>query len=385
MNDINDTMQPLSNGQDPYLESDRSREACPVARSERLGWELRRHSDIVRALHDHETFSNRVSHHLSVPNGMDPPEHTPYRRLVEPFFSEERLAAFAPVCRRLASALVAALPADGEIELMTALAQPFAVRAQCAFLGWPERMQTALRDWAERNQRAIRNLDRAALAQNAHAFEAMIDALLHTRRDAGARPEDDLTARLMFEEVGGRRLLDEEIVSILRNWTAGEVGTISASVGILARFLAEQPDLQRLLRDEPGRLGYAIDEILRIRAPLLTNRRVTQCPVEIGGEKIGAQERVSIVWVSGNRDGRVFEDPLAFRWDRDPKQNLLYGAGIHACPGAGLARLELRVVMEELLAGTRAIAAIPDRAPEPAQYPAGGYAAVPMRIRKAAT
>lgn len=240
---------------------------------------------------------------------------------------------------RLDAGLANALPADGEFELMADLAQPFAVREKCVFLGWPERMEKALRDWAERNQRAIRDLDRAALAQNAHAFEVLIDALLQTRRRAGAGPEDDLTARLMFEEVGGRRLLDEEIVSILRNWTAGEVGTISASVGILARFLAEQPDLQRLLRDEPGRLGYAIDEILRIRAPLLTNRRVTQCPVEIGGEKIGAQERVSIVWVSGNRDGRAFEDPLAFRWDRDPKQNLLYGAGIYACPGAGLARL----------------------------------------------
>ena len=83
------------------------------------------------------------------------------------------------------------------------------------------------------------------------------------------------------------------------------------------------------------------------------------------------------------RDGAE-RNQRAFRWDRDPKQNLLYVAGIHACPGAGLARLELQVVMEELLVGTRTIAALSHHAPEPAQYPAGGYAAMPMRIQKAA-
>ena len=133
-------------------------------------------------------------------------------------------------------------------------------------------------------------------------------------------------------------------MSILRNWTVGEVGTISAAVGILVHFLAEHPDLQQQLRDRPSLLPTAIDEILRIHGPLVANRRITTRPVEIGGRKLDAGERISLIWVAANRDGRVFEDADAFRLDRDPAQNLLYGMGIHVCPGASLASLELRVL-----------------------------------------
>ena len=90
---------------------DAMRRRCPVAYSEFLGWSLFRHEDVLRVLLDHETFSNAVSRHLSVPNGMDPPEHTAYRRLIEPFFSAERVAAFEPVCREIAANLTRLLSA----------------------------------------------------------------------------------------------------------------------------------------------------------------------------------------------------------------------------------------------------------------------------------
>ena len=174
---------------------------------------------------------------------------------------------------------------------------------------------------------------------------------------------------------------DEEIVSILRNWTVGEVGTISASVGILVHYISEHADLQQRLSAQPSLLPAAIEEILRIHGPLVANRRITTRPVEIGGRKIGAGERISLIWISANRDGRVFEDPEAFRLDRDPAANLLYGAGIHVCPGAPLARMEMRVAIEELLAHTTRIEPIPDRPPTSAVYPASGFATLPLRIR----
>lgn len=118
--------------------------------------------------------------------------------------------------------------------------------------------------------------------------------------------------RLLHERVEGRALTDEEIASILRNWTAGERGTIAAAVGILVEYLAARPQLQQQLRMEPARLPAAIDEILRIHAPLVANRRVTTCPVEIGGRQIGAGERVTILWASANRDEAVFGDPDEF-------------------------------------------------------------------------
>ncbi len=366
---------------DTYAAHDALREQKAVAHSERMGWTLLRHADILRALHDHETFSNRVSHHLSVPNGMDPPEHTAYRRHIEPYFGPDRMAAFEPECRSMAAALVRqALAAGPEVEMQSALGFPFAARVQCRFLGWPEDMEQALLDWASRNLAAIRDLDRAALAENAHRFEDLIQKQLQIRRDAGARPGDDLTARLMSEQVNGRDLLDEEIVSILRNWTAGEIATISASVGIVALYLAAHPGIQQALRADRSRIPYAVDEILRIQGPLLTNRRKTVCPAHIGGRDIPAGERVTIYWTAGNRDGRAFDEPLAFRWDRDPKKNLLYGAGIHVCPGAPLARMELRLIVEELLAQTRALTRARDRVPVPADFPLGGYAAVWIKL-----
>ena len=188
----------------------------------------------------------------------------------------------------------------------------------------------------------------------------------------------------MNETVDGRPLHDEEVVSIVRNWTAGELGTISACVGIMVRYLAEHGELQERLRREPELLSAAIDEILRMDAPLISNRRITTCPVEIGGRKIPAGERLTILWASANRDEAVFGDPDEFRLDRDPKDNLLYGAGVHVCPGAPLARMELKLFLEALLASTRALSPVPGKPAVRARYPAGGYAKVPLRVVKAA-
>ena len=171
------------------------------------------------------------------------------------------------------------------------------------------------------------------------------------------------------------------MASILRNWTVGEIGTISASVGILAQYLAGHPELQAQLRSQPGLIPPAIEEILRLHGPLVMNRRVTTRPVEIGGKKIGVGERISLNWISANRDEAVFDEPDKFRLDRDPAKNLLYGAGIHYCPGAPLARLEMRVFLEELLARTREIDSRPGEVRHDFGLPASGFATLPLRIR----
>lgn len=359
---------------------DEMRERCPVGYSDFLGWSLFRHADVLRVLNDHETFSSVVSQHLSVPNGMDPPEHTGYRRMIEAYFRPERMAAFESQCRRLAVDLVQALPAPGEVEMIREFASWFAVRVQCSFLGWPAEFHQKVHLWVQKNQQATLAEDRQAMTKIAYEFEDYVEELLQTRRAAGAQATDDVTASLLHDQVEGRSLRTEEIVSILRNWTVGEVGTITASVGILAHYLAHHAGLQQQLRAQPSLLPAAIDEILRLHGPLVTNRRVTTGAVQIGGRKIAAEERISLNWVAANRDPAVFERPDEFRLDRDPSANLLYGAGLHVCPGAPLARMELRIVIEELLAHTTAIEPILERPPTPASYPASGYATLPLRI-----
>lgn len=360
---------------------DKMRESCPVAYSEFMQWSLFRHEDVSRVLNDHKTFSNAVSQHLSVPNGMDPPEHTGYRRVIEPYFAAERMSAFEPVCREIAKDLMSSMLAGDEVELIADFSLHFAVRAQCDFLGWPSELHEQVIDWVKKNQQATLAQDRPVLSEIAREFESIIDDILEIRLQTDAGPGDDVTAALMHEKINGRPLSNEEIASILRNWTVGEIGTISASVGILAEYLARNTELQDRLRAQPELLPAAIDEILRIHGPLVANRRITTCPVELGGRKVAAGELVSVNWIAANRDGRVAENPDTFSLDRDPAKNLLYGDGVHVCPGAPLARMEMRVAMEELLARTNSIQLVPGNVPTNAVYPASGYGALPLKLQ----
>lgn len=362
---------------------DGMRRRCPVAHSEYLHWSLFRHEDVARVLGDHDTFSNQVSAHPSVPNGMDPPTHTAYRQLIEPYFGPAPLARFEPECRRIAQQAVDSLPVAGEVELMAQFARDAVVRMLCAFMGWPGELQVPLQEWTRKNQAATLSGDRAAMAAVAFEFDGHIRARLSARRARGSQAGDDVTTRLLRETVNGKALTDEEIVSIVRNWTVGEMSTMAASIGILAQYLAERAGLQQRLREQPALLSAAIDEILRIHAPLIASRRLLRQDAEIGGQALTAGDRVTLMWASANRDESVFGDPDEFRLDRDPSLNLLYGAGIHVCPGAPLARMELRIVMQALLAGTRRIAPAPGKTPVRAQYPASGFSSLPLRVERA--
>lgn len=360
---------------------DRMRRRCPVAHSDYLQWSLFRHADVVQVLHDPDTFGNAVSAHVSIPNGMDPPEHTPWRALVEPYFAPERLSVFEPVARAIAREQVRALPA-GELEWMDAFAHDTAVRLLCAYMDWDAGLHQPLRDWMRRSQAATRAGDRSALAAVAFEFDGHIRGQMELRRGDDPRRRDDLTSRLMRETLQGRPLADEELVSILRNWTVGELGTLASCLGILPAYLAAHPDLQRRLRADPALLRAAIDEILRIHPPLIANRRVVHRPGRVGDRAFAPGERITLMWASANRDEAVFGDPDECRLDRDPSLNLLYGAGVHVCPGAELSRLQLRVVMEELLAGTRGLARVAGREPVHAHYPGSGYSQLPLLVER---
>lgn len=362
--------------QDQITSYDAMRRACPLARSPYGYTTVFRHADALRVVQDHEVFSSAVSRYPSVPNGMDPPEHTPFRRLIEPYFDAAHMDAFAPQCHDIAARLVGTLPSDSPVELISEFAQLFALQVQCAWLGWPDSLHEPLRLWTLKNQAATMSRDRAAQDAVAREFDGYIKDLLTTRRTAGDAAPGDVTTHLLRNESLGRPLTEDEIVSILRNWTVGELGTIAASVGILVQYLAVHEDVQRQLRADPALLPAAIDEILRIHAPLIMNRRVATRDVELGGHALPADTRIAVLWASANRDETVFGDPDEFRLDRDPSLNLLYGAGVHVCPGAPLARLELLAVMQALLAGTRWIALSDKHPPVKAIYPGSGFSSL---------
>ena len=368
----------------PLVAQDELRRRCPMAYSEQLGWSLFAHADVARVLEDHEHFSNAVSSHLSVPNGMDPPEHTPYRQMIEKYFSSERVQAFQPIVEQIADELIVPAVTGGSLEVMSLLARRFASRVQCAFLGWPLDLEQTLVDWTLENSRASREGDRELLSKLAVQFEAIVDQQLDSRADRGGKAsmaKGDVTGELMREQIHARPLSYEEISSILRNWTVGEIGTISASLGILIHSLAVQPIHQQAIRAQPSLVPGAIDEILRVHNPLFSNRRVVRCPVELGGHSLQAGEKITLHWVAANRDEAAFDDPTAVQLERDSKSNLLYGAGVHVCPGAPLARMELRVFLNSLLRCTSDWQLSPESSPEFAVMPESGFSELYVNLQ----
>ncbi|HEY5858240.1 MAG TPA: cytochrome P450 [Aldersonia sp.] len=353
------------------------RERCPIAYDGNDSWTVFGHADTVAIVDDVETFSNAVSRHLQIPNGIDGDKHRRYRRLVDSYFTDERLAEFEPALRQICTDHVASVPRGEDVDFMAAVAEPFANDVTCAFMGWPDSLRQPLREWTEKNRRAVAARDRTAMAAIAVEFDTYIRAQLDTRRDGTV---DDPTARLLGERIDGRPLSDAEIVSIIRNWTVAELSTIAASAGVVAAHLARHPDAQRTLREDPTLLDAATDEIQRINSPFIASRRRTTRDTDVAGTMVNAGDWVFVVWASANRDPRVFAAPDEFRLDRDPEDNLVYGRGVHDCPGAPLARLELRVLFEEIFAATTKIE--PGAAGDvPARYPTGGFESIPVRLR----
>lgn len=159
------------------------------------------------------------------------------------------------------------------------------------------------------------------------------------------------------------RPLRDEIVSIVRNWTVGELSTIAASVGVVAGFLANRPQVQDRLRTDPSLLVAASDEILGIDPPFVAIRRRVTPERRVAGCPLPVDARVQVLWASVYRDEAVFGDLAEFRLDRGHADNLVYGRGVHYCPGAPLAP-------------ARAAGAVPGAA----RYPIGGFAELPLQF-----
>ena len=367
--------------QDQVASLDELRQKCPVAQSKMLGHAVLTHNDVRSVIENHETFSNAAGSHLSVPNGMDPPEHGIFREVIEPYFKADHLRDFEPTCRQIAQDIISKITPNTSFDVVSHVAKPFALNIQCAFLGWSKSLTGTLGEWLEANQQAIVNNDRATLKQKADEFEALIHQQLDVRRQSGSA-KDDNTCRLMHETVTvngeTRHLHEAEIVSILRNWTAGEVGTIAAAISSIFYFFAENPLVVEQILNGNLSTDDAIDEILRIDPPLISNRRRAVKDTEISGCPVKKGEKVTVLWASANRDESVFGKANTFNPEQNKAHNLLYGRGVHVCPGAPLARMELRIFTEELLKhfGEFEVTDAPIRA----NYPSGGFRNLLMKL-----
>lgn len=359
---------------------DAQRQTCPVVRTPDGGVMLLAHADVRAAALDAGTFSSAVSAHRALPNSLDGGEHRAYRRLIDAYLTQDEVAAQEPQCRAHAAAIVGALPRGVTVRTVLDIGTPFAVRTQSTWLGWPAEIEGELVDWVADNREATRSGDRTRMAEVAESFDAIITRLLDARRGGDS---DDVTARLMRDRVEGRQLEHAEIVSILRNWTAGDLGSLAASVGVIVHHLATDVALQSHLRqlvagDRVREFEDAMEEILRIDDPFVSNRRVTTRDTVVRGERLPAGTRVVLNWTAANRDPEAFAGPEAFNPDDHAEANLVFGIGPHVCPGRALTLMELRVIIWELLAQTTRIVMSHERGPVRELPPVSGWAKVPI-------
>ena len=278
----------------------------------------------------------------------DPPEHKDYRNLSSAFFRPSVLRRLEDRVREITVTLLDALSAtDDEFDLVDDFAAWHPLKMICEILGI-----------AEDNEALVLQLANAALgtatdpehADEAH--EAMIQMYAFLSRliaEKRANPTEDLASTVANATLQGEPLGDFDLmVYFLILVTAGHETTRSAiSGGLLA--LIEHPDQLALLRARPELIPSAVEEMVRWTTPVQSFMRTATQDTEIDGHRIAEGDTLALFYMSANRDESVFEDPYAFRIDRDPNQHLGFGIGEHYCLGASLARLEMRVLLEELV------------------------------------
>ena len=343
------------------------RREAPVYRQLRTGlppfWAVTRYHDIVKVSRDWATFSSErrgallreppeealETQRLMMLN-MDPPRHAKLRGLVNKGFTPRMISRLTPPIRRICSQIVDTVSERGQCDFVTEVAAELPLQVIAELLGIPESDQHQIFEWSNTMigsddpewQRSPEEATSAAMAMYAYANELALQ-----RRDS---PRDDLVSVLMRAEVDGEQLTEMEFdVFFLLLAVAGNETTRNLiSGGMLA--LIEHPDQHRRLRDDLSLLDTGVEEMLRWITPVMQFQRTAQHDTEIGGQRIAEGDRVAVYYVSANRDEAVFEQPDRFDVGRSPNEHLGFGGGgPHFCLGANLARLEIRVMFEELL------------------------------------
>ena len=338
---------------------------------------VRSHAAVVAVAADPQVFSNAVSRHLQIPNGLDGAEHAAARRLLDPFFSPQALAPLLPLLDGIARALVADFGVAG-FDAVAALGARYAVRGQSAWLGWGTEMEDDLLDWVVANREASRPGEPGRTDEVALRFDAIVLRLLQQDRRVPRGGATTQLRQLRWDD--GRVLEDAELVSVLRNWTAGDLSSIALCAGVVVHWLASHPECQAMLRQAGDAvLDAAIDEILRADDPFVSNRRIATADAVVDGCPVAAGQVLVLDWRAANLDPDAFSDPHGFDPQAHAARNLVYGFGPHACPGRPLATAELRVMVRALLeAGC--VEFDPARPPVRELPPVAGYRSVHVRI-----
>jgi cytochrome P450 len=350
---------------DPASVWSQLRGVCPVAKTERYGrtWMPVEYEVIAKIAHDVEHFSSRdiavITPNRELdptatimleapPITSDPPVHTWARRLLLPAFGPSAIDAVTPVTRQLANQLIDAVIDRGEADAASEYAQHVPVRVIAQMLGVPLDDEETFTRWAVVIlQEGLTNINKA--------IGSVMELITYFGERAaerravpqGERPPDLLTL-LVEAEVDGEPLTDRHVIGSCFLLLLAGIDTTWSAIGSSLWHLATHPEDQARLRAEPELMTTAVEEFLRFYSPVTMARYVPE-DIDFEGCPMRKGDKVLMTFPAGNRDPKMFEDADKFVIDRARNRHFAFGSGIHRCLGSNLARMELRVALEEWL------------------------------------
>jgi cytochrome P450 len=345
---------------DPFPRWDELRRVCPIARTDRRGraWLPTTYADVTAMAKDIEHFSSANTSVIDVldepetpiltyglpPITSDPPLHTWTRRLLLPWFSHARVAGYEPMTRALCGSLIDAQLAAGRSDAAVDYARQIPVRVIGAILGIPEDLSDTFTGWVRDVLEFADDADRSQRGMFGIGYY-LWDRINERRQTDG----DDLLTYLLHADVDGAPVDDMVILGMaMLTMIAGIDTTWSAIGSSLWHLATNDEDRERLVAD-PALMDTAVEELLRAYSPVTMARLVTD-DVEVGGCPMGKGDKLLLNFPAANRDPDVFERADEVVLERQHNRHVAFGTGIHRCAGSNLARMELRVALEEWLA-----------------------------------
>ena len=352
----------------------RMRSECPVHWTSQVTelpqakgfWSVTKADDVHAVSRDWQTYSSERGGVVVIDEvfpldlaramfiGMDPPKHDRIKALFQAGFTPKRIADHEEEIRRIVVRVLDRLEGRDSCDLVTEVAQPAVSRVIGSFMGIPEEDDAA---WAELMNMALAANDpdyspsvedvEATIQEAIQQVFTRCSAMIAERRE---NPTDDLTSVLVHAEVDGQRLEEHEIVMGFFLLVAAGNDSTKATYSSAMRALMENPDQRRLLLDDPSLIPGAVEEALRMFPAFAHFRRTATKDTELGGQEIKEGDKVVMWYASSNRDESRFEDPDRFDVLRNPEHQAFGAGGRHFCLGTALARLELKILLEETLA-----------------------------------
>lgn len=331
------------------------RSETPVGWSDLYGgfWLLSSYEDVQDAARDHERFTTREGIMIPptgasmrvIPAELDPPEHTPYRKLTLPYFTARAVAQMEPEIRAIVRRIIAGFSRDGRADLVDQLSEPVPPLVIGLAVGLDESEWPVIRKLANDFLSSAR-VGIEAKMKAAATLEEWIWEQIASRR---AEPRDDTLSKLVNAKIDGEPMPDHIALGMIQLMVvAGHETTVHGIASMLYRVLAE-PGLVDRLRTDPELRRRAVQESLRLDPPIMHMARTAVGEQELHGSVLRGGDKVMLNFGAANRDPQRFPDPHRFDVERDARSHLAFGTGRHRCIGEHLAVTEMLVVLEEIL------------------------------------